>query len=286
MDERITGYAIAESLGVNPWGESFKARQLSLDRTVHLTILRPEAEDPAVHRRARICAGLTHPHVVSGIDFGKCPGGEFLVTEWVEGPSVGEIVRRADAIAEERSLEVALAATRGLEYAFDEGLVHGSVTPEALVIAPGGNPKLRGFGPDKPATRSDLDWRSPEQKGGREPDLRSDLYSLGMVLYFMLSGRHPFEDAPPAEVVDGVVVEAPYPLAQANRRLHPDTVTIVEWILAPSAAERFGTAGELATALEKLIEDLESRVSFKKKRASRPLGRRIRGSRARRRRRR
>ena len=272
-----------DSLVKTPWGETYRARQVSLDRVVSLTVL---TANEAVHARARVCAGLTHPNLVSGIDFGEVSERRYLVTEWVEGASIGDIVHRSGPIAAERCLEITLAVTRALEHAADQGLVHGAITPDAVLIARGGTTKLMGFGSDRQKTRVKLDWRSPEQKRGERPDARSDVYSLGTVLYLMLSGRHPFEDAPPAEIVDGEVVERPYPLEQANRRLGPETVAFVGRMMAESPDERFAAPGELAEALESLVQELEQRVTFRPKRGARPGIRRTRGVRSRRRRRR
>ncbi len=263
MPKRIAGYEILEALGKGSFGESFKARQISLDRLVHLTVLPPPETTKGIHSVARVCASLTHPHLVSGIDLGEAEGVRFLVTEWVEGPSVGEVVRRGGSIAEERSLEIALACAQGLDQAARHGLVHGGITPEAVVIALGGNPKLRGFGADRALARSAMDWRSPEQRRGLATDVRSDIWSLGAVLYFMLSAQHPAEGAPPPEVADGVVIETTLPLREANRKLQPETYDLVERMLAQSAEARFPSARELTEALEALLVKLDERVSLR-----------------------
>jgi serine/threonine-protein kinase len=286
VTKKIAGYELLQSLGVGPWGRSFKAKQVSLDRLVHFTLLPPEKDARSVHSMARICAALTHPHLVSGIDLGESERGKFLVTEWLEGPNVGEVVRRGGAIAEERSLEIALAGAHALDYAARSGLVHGGVTPEAIVIAPGGTPKLRGFAADRAATRSDLDWRSPEAKRTGATDVRSDIYSLGGVLYWILAARYPFEDAPPPEVVDGVVVDVPFPLAQANRKLHPATYETVARMMAHLPDDRFSSAGALAEHLESVLRQFEERPSLRPGRIARPGSRRPRSARIRRRRRR
>lgn len=283
--KRIAGYEIVESLGENAWGKSYRGRQVSLDRPVYLTVLPSEQDEPAIHSLARACAALTHPHLVSGIDLGVTPRGKYLVTELVVGPNIGDVVRRGGAIAEERALEIALAVAHALDYAARQGLIHGRVTPEAVVIAPGGTPKLRGFGADRDTTRSDLDWRSPEAKRGEATDVRADIWSLGAVLYWMLAAHYPFEDAPPPEVIGGEVVERPFPLLQVSRKLSPDTCRLVERMMDHHPSDRHGSAGELAEEIEGLISRLDDRVSFQPGRVARPGTRRARG-RARRRRRR
>jgi len=283
---RIPGYEILADLGGSTWGTSFKARQVSLDRVVRLTVLPPEADAPRIHQLARRSAALTHPNLISGIDLGVYPGGTYLVTEWVEGPSIGEIVRRAGSIAEGRSLEIALAAAHALDHAARNGLGHGNVTPESVVVARGGTPKLRGFGSDRKSALSDADWRSPEKKRKEPEDVRSDIYSLGTVLYYMLAGVHPFENAPPAAVIDGVVVEEPVPLREVAHRIDANVELLVTRMMAPSPDDRFASAAALAEELERVIEKLDEKVDLRRPKQARPGARRTRPGRARRPRRR
>jgi serine/threonine-protein kinase len=258
---------------------------VSLDREVYFTLLTAGEGAAEILAQARICASLTHPHLVSGIDFGTVKNRHFLVTEWVEGPSLADIVARGGPVAEERTLEIAFAASQALDQAAIEGLHHGRLCPEAIVIARGGNPKVRGFGPDRADFRPALDWRSPETKKGGREDVRSDVWSLGAVLYWILSGKHPHDDAPPAEVVDGEVFEPIVPLAQVHRRLQPETYTIIDRMLAAAPEDRFPDAGALTAALEHLLQRIDERVSLRPGRAARP-GRRSRAGRVRRGRRR
>jgi serine/threonine protein kinase len=278
----IPGYEILEDLGKSTWGASYQARQVSLDRMVRLTVLPPEDKAPHIHKLARRSAALTHPHLISGIDMGVYPGGIYLVTEWVEGPSIGEIVRRGGSIAVERALEIALAAAQGLDHAAESGLGHGNITPESIIVARGGNPKLRGFGSDRKSTLSADDWRSPERKRGERVGVRSDIYSMGGILYYMLAGVHPFEDAPPPAVVDGVVMEEPVPLRELVRRIDPDVELLVKRMMAHSPDDRFSTAGEVAEDLEMVIEKLDEKVDLRRPKQARPSGRKTRPGRARR----
>ena len=285
--KKISGYELEEELGSNSWGTAYRARQVSLDRPVYLTILSPERLTGSAEMFAKSCAGITHPHLVSGIDLGEEEGVRYLVTEWVEGPSVGDLVRRGGAMAEERALEITLAVAQGIDHAARKGLVHGNLSPEAIVIASGGNPKIRGFGADRESVLSDRDYRSPEQKRGEATDIRSDIYSLGLVLHFLVGGEYPFDGAPPAEVVGSEVVERPALLA---RRISPETTALVELLTAPSRDDRPRDGAVLGEAVEAVIVKLDERVVLRPGRAAKPAARpaahRTRAARPRRRRRR
>lgn len=279
---RIPGYEILSDVGASSWGQSFKARQISLDRTVRLTLLPPKEQASHIHQLARQSASLTHPHLISGIDMGVCDHGTYLVTEWIDGPSIGEIVRRGGAIAEERALEIAMAAAQALDHAARAGLLHGNVTPESLIIAKGGNPKLRGFGSDRKSALSHDDWRSPEKKRGEPTDVRSDIYSLGAVLYYMLSGVHPFENAPPPAVIDGVVVDEPVPLREVARRVSPNVVTLVVRMMETKPHDRFASAAALVEEIDAIKTKLDEKVDLRRPKPARPGARRARPGRARR----
>jgi len=257
VNDSIAGYQIEVELGTNAWGRAFRARQVSLDRPVYLTLLPP---DFASTNLARACAGLTHPHLVSGIDFGDSRDGTYLVTEWVEGPTLGDVVHRGGPVAEERGLEILRATSQALDVAARKGIVHGAIDPESIVITSGGSPKIRGFGPDRDYATTPEDYRSPELKDGDLTDVRADIYSLGATMYFALSGRYPFLDAPPPEVVDGVVHEMPFPLGQANRRLSPEVVTLVDHMMAFSAEDRYPHASDLVRAVNETCERLDERI--------------------------
>jgi serine/threonine-protein kinase len=283
VSRTIAGYEILEELGSSVWGKSYRARQVSLDRPVLLTVLPTGEKAAKVRARARACAALTHAHLVSGIDYGEIQGREFLVTEWVEGPSIGEVVTRGGPIAEERVLEIALAAAHALDCVAGVRLIHGSITPNALVIAVGGNPKLRGFGADRPLTKYEEDYRSPEQRAGKRPDVRSDIWSLGAVLYYALTARYPFQDAPPAEVIDDFVVEVPFPIREANRKLEPETCDLVERMMSPRAELRPSSGADVVELVEQVLGSIEEKVRVRPGRTARPRPRRVRPARARRR---
>ncbi len=252
MTTEIPGYEILEELVPNAFGRAFRARQVSLDRIVLLTLLPPQDEESETIRLARTCASLTHPHLISGIDFGPCSEGSFLVTEWVEGPSVGEVVFRTGAIPEPRSLEIALGAARGLAAAAGAGLVHGAIGPRAVQIARGGTPKLRGFAWDRNEMTGAEDYRAPEVLAGSRPDARADIYSLGRVLRFMLTGRSPGEETPPRD-------EDPLlrPLREERARWRPSTREVIERMTALRPDDRPAPPGKLVEVLEIALRKIE-----------------------------
>jgi len=270
VNDSIAGYQVEIELGANAWGQAFRARQVSLDRPVYLTVLAPDFASIAL---AKACAALTHPNLVSGIDFGESGQGRYLVMEWAEGPTLGDVVHRGGPVAEERGIALVHAAAQALDAAARKGIVHGSIDPEAIIITSGGSPKIRGFGPDRGYATTPEDYRSPEAKEGSLTDVRSDIYSLGATMYFALSGRYPFLDAPPPEVVDGVVREAPFPLGQANRRLSPEVVTLIDRMMAYSPEERYSHAIDLVRAVEETRDRLDELVHLRTRAERTGLGR-------------
>jgi serine/threonine protein kinase len=202
------GYQVESVVGLGGIGVLYRARQLRLDRPVALKLVEPSvARDPVVRERlrreARAVAALDHPNVVPLYEAGEENGTVYIVTRWVDGTELGTLLQRDGPLAPRQAAQAAAQIAAALELAHGKGLVHRDVKPSNVIMTTEGHVYLTDFGLAKRAetaaglTAADqmlgtVDYVAPEQIEGSEPDARSDIYSLGCVLYEMLTGEPPF----------------------------------------------------------------------------------------------
>ena len=207
---KFGGYEVESVVGLGGIGILYRARQLRLDRPVALKLVEPAiARDPVIRERlrreARTVASLDHPNVVPLYEAGEEDGTVYIVTRWVEGTELGTLIHDDGPLESARAALLAAQIADALEVAGDRGLVHRDIKPSNVIVTPEGHVYLTDFGLAKRAatdpglTGADqmlgtVDYVAPEQIEGSEPDGRSDIYSLGCVLYEMLSGAAPFAD--------------------------------------------------------------------------------------------
>ena len=206
----FAGYEVESVVGAGGIGILYRAIQVRLDRPVALKLVEPEvARDPVVRERlrreARAVASLDHPNVVPLYEAGEEDGTVYIVTRWVEGTELGNLIHRDGPLEPGRAARVAAQIAAALEMAHERGLVHRDVKPSNAILTSGDHVYLTDFGLAKRAetapglTRVDrmlgtVDYVAPEQIEGSEPDAQSDVYSLGCVLFEMLIGDPPFAD--------------------------------------------------------------------------------------------
>jgi serine/threonine protein kinase len=207
---KFAGYEIEGVVGLGGIGILYRARQLRLDRPVALKLVEPElARDPVVRERlrreARAVASLDHPNVVPLYEAGEDDGTIYIATRWVEGTELGTLIRNEGPLDPRRAARITAQIAAALETAHEKGLVHRDVKPSNVILTAEGHAYLTDFGLVKRAetapglTRADqmlgtVDYVAPEQIEGSEADARSDVYSLGCVLYEMLTGEPPFSE--------------------------------------------------------------------------------------------
>ncbi len=255
-------YEILAVLGRGGMGTVYSARDRAIDETVALKVLRPEiADSPEFKQRfsteVRLARRVTHPIVCRIHEYGEDGGLRFLVMELVQGQDLRRMLSEGP-LAPERALEIAIQAADGLQAIHAAGIVHRDLKTANLMVDGAGGIKLMDFGiakavegGGKAAAPSGYivgtpEYMSPEQGRGRPVDARSDIYSLGVVVYELFTGRVPFHaDTPIATLM--LHVEAPPPLD--DPALPPAVVAVLRRALAKDPGDRFPTAKAMADAL-------------------------------------
>ena len=206
----FAGYEVESVVGAGGIGILYRARQLRLDRAVALKLVEPDvARDPVIRERlrreARTVAALDHPNVVPLYEAGEEGGTVYVVTRWVEGTELGTLILSEGSLEPGRAARIAAQIAAALEGAHEKGLVHRDVKPSNVILTHEDHVYLTDFGLAKRAetapglTAADqmlgtVDYVAPESIEGGEPDAPSDVYSLGCVLFEMLTGEPPFAD--------------------------------------------------------------------------------------------
>ncbi|HEV8200868.1 MAG TPA: protein kinase [Candidatus Polarisedimenticolia bacterium] len=277
---RLGPYEILGPLGAGGMGEVYRARDTRLQRDVAIKILPDSlAADPEAlarfEREARAVAALSHPNILAIHDFGVEGGRAFSVTELLEGRTLRERLAEGP-LPVRKAIECAAQVARGLAAAHDRGVVHRDLKPENLFVTDDGRVKILDFGLAKVeaagevggdasnatqtptrhlATRpgvvlGTIGYMSPEQVRGTAIDHRTDLFSLGAVLYEMLTGQRAFRGATAADTMTAILREDPPALSGIDRAVPPALERLVHHSLEKNPAERFQSARDLAFHLE------------------------------------
>ncbi|MEK7487538.1 MAG: serine/threonine-protein kinase, partial [Planctomycetota bacterium] len=263
----LGGYELLEVLGQGAMGTVYKARQLSMDRLVAVKILSLElAENEDFRQRflkeARATAKLNHNNIVSGIDVGEIQGEYFFVMEYVDGFSIQKRLERGGAEDEKQASNIVLQIAKALEHAHKHGLVHRDVKPDNILLTRTAVAKLCDLGlaletgknqQDRGKSMGTPSYISPEQALGEgEVDIRSDIYSLGVTFFHMLSGNPPFQGSPAVVMTKHINEDLP-DLFEIAPHLKEGTVQIVEKMLEKRPEDRYQTPTELIEDLDRVI---------------------------------
>jgi len=267
-------YKLKRLIGTGGMGEVYLAEHMLMKRPCAIKVIRPEkAGDPKVlarfEREVQATAKLSHWNSVDIYDYGRTDDGTFYyVMEYLPGMNLSELVKSDGAVPPSRAIHLVRQICNALSEAHEHGLVHRDIKPANIFAAIRGGrhdvAKLLDFGLAKPLldvgsakltqkgaiTGSPL-FMSPEQAtGDRDPDARSDIYALGAVLYFLVTGRPPFDDEQPMKVIIAHAHDAAPPPSQLNADVPDDLEQVILRCLNKGPADRFQTACDLAAALE------------------------------------
>lgn len=251
--------------------EVFLARDQALDRPVAVKILFPEfATDPAFverfRREAQAAANLSHPNIVGVYDWGSESGTYYIVMEYVEGQSLAEVVRDAGPLHPRRASEIIFEVAGALGFAHQRGVVHRDVKPGNVLISTSGHAKVTDFGiaralssPAEDLTQAGsvmgtATYFSPEQAQGFQVDARSDLYSLGVVLYEVLCGRPPFVGDSPVSIAYKHVQEWPPRPSQFVTGVPSGLESVILKLLAKKPEQRYRSADDLRADLRRFLD--------------------------------
>ncbi|MGH9466491.1 MAG: protein kinase domain-containing protein, partial [Terriglobales bacterium] len=294
-------YEILAPLGAGGMGEVYRARDTRLKREVAIKVLPAAAAHDAralqrMEQEARAVAALNHPNLLSIYDIGQTSSGEpYLVTELLEGESLRQRLQ-AGAIGQQKAVDYAAQIARGLAAAHEKGIVHRDLKPENVYLTRDGRVKILDFGlaklnltagsedvtvldPAVPATApgavlGTVGYMAPEQVRGKPADARSDIFSLGAVMYEMLTGRRAFRGDSAVDVMSAILREDPEPLAAATESSArsapaPALDPIVRHCLEKDPRQRFQSADDIAFQLGQLTQTQSSSAALPALRARR-----------------
>ena len=283
----LTHYRIISKIGAGGMGEVYRAQDTELGRPVALKFLSGEvaAHQDRLKRfiqEAKAASALNHPNILTVYGIGRADDTTFIATEFVDGVTLRQHLRRRLKLIE--VLDIATQIASALVAAHAAGIVHRDIKPDNIMVRTDGIVKLLDFGLAKLTERQDsstggeattialvntepgavlgtIAYMSPEQAAGREVDARSDVWSLGVVLYEMITARAPFEGASKSHIIVAITDSEPLPITH----FAPEVPEALEWIIAEALTkdtqERCQTAKEMLGKLRRLKQRIESGAS-------------------------
>jgi eukaryotic-like serine/threonine-protein kinase len=277
--QRVGPYRVVAAIGAGGMGEVYLAQDTRLGRRVALKLLpsdftRDEGRLQRFEQEARAASILNHPNIITIHEIGRADGINFIATEFIDGQTLRQQINRGEMTLND-ALDVSIQAAGALAAAHAAGITHRDIKPENIMLRPDGYVKVLDFGlaklseqhtdsgaltlagvsTDPGLVMGTVGYMSPEQARGLSVDSRTDIFSLGVVIYEMIGGRAPFEGSSAGDIIASILHMEPPPLARYTR----DSSEALEWIVAKALRkdreERYQTVTELLADLKSLREE-------------------------------
>ncbi|PWT71837.1 MAG: hypothetical protein C5B46_07685 [Proteobacteria bacterium] len=264
MPEKIGRYELSDELGKGAMGVVYKAVDPNIGRPIALKTMRVDlhgADMADMLRRfqneARAAGALNHPNIVTIYDAGEDQGVFYIAMEYIPGQTLQQVLQQMHVLSAEQIVNIGSQICAGLDYAHIKSVVHRDIKPPNIMIAPDGTVKIMDFGIAKAGASlthsgevlGTPNYMSPEQVKGKELDGRTDLFSLGVILYEMATGERPFSGQNVTTVIYKIIHETPPAPRELDVTVHPGLSAIIAKCLSKDPEERYQCGSDLATAL-------------------------------------
>ncbi len=289
MLEQVGRYEVQELLGEGSMAEVYKAYDPKIARTLAIKVLKPEwcVDESYLERfmrEAKAAGAFSHPNIVTVYDVGQIENRPYIVIELIDGTPLNDAIRPGKPMPLDQVLTIGIQLADALDYAHDRGVVHRDVKPGNILVLPDERTiKIADFGiahiddPDA-AQKTQVgtvlgtpQYMSPEQVMGQKVDGRSDLFSVGVILYQLCTGQKPFDSNTVATLLFKITQEEPPPIAEIAPDLPAGVQHIISKLLAKAPDRRFRSGKDLARALRRELRAYEERAESGEKRRIIPL---------------